>query len=73
MERVKNILDIESIEYDKQVVIELIGKYLPDWRRIINELQRYSAGGKIDVGILSSLLDMHLDQLVNCILLLLLF
>ena len=67
MKRVWSILDQESIEYDKQVIAELITKYLPDWRRILNELQRYSAGGKIDVGILSSLLDVHIDQLVGYI------
>ena len=64
LKRVWGILDQESIEYEKQVVAELITKYLPDWRRILNELQRYSAGGRIDVGILSSLLDVNIDQLV---------
>jgi DNA polymerase III delta prime subunit len=64
LKRVWGILDQESIEYDKKVVAELITKYLPDWRRILNELQRYSAGGVIDTGILSSMLDVNLDQLV---------
>lgn len=45
------ILDNEHITYDKSVVAELINKHVPDWRRVLNELQRYSATGKIDSGI----------------------
>ena len=53
--RVLEILDKENIEYDKKVVANLVKKYFPDNRRILNELQRYSSCGKIDVGILTSI------------------
>lgn len=49
--RVKNILETESIEYDKKVVAELIKKYFPDFRKTLNELQNYSVSGRIDEGI----------------------
>ena len=63
--RVENILKINGVEYDKQVVSELIMKYNPDWRRILNELQRYSAGGKIDIGILTVMSDESFTSLVK--------
>jgi DNA polymerase III delta prime subunit len=52
MERACMILNKESVKYDKAAVAELLKKHLPDWRRTINELQRYSATGSIDSGIL---------------------
>ena len=57
MKRVKNILDTEKVQYDDGAVAEVISKYFPDWRRVLNELQRYSATGKIDSGILANLGD----------------
>jgi len=63
--RVENILQDNGVAYDKQVVSELIMKYNPDWRRILNELQRYSATGKIDVGILTVMSDESFTSLVN--------
>ena len=63
--RVENILKINGVEYDKQVVSELIMKYNPDWRRILNELQRYSSGGKIDIGILTVMSDESFISLVK--------
>ena len=53
LKRIEFILSTEKIPYDKQVLITLIKKHFPDIRRIINELQRYSSSGKIDVGILA--------------------
>ena len=53
MKRVKEILKEEKVEYTDNVIAELIMKHFPDWRRVINELQRYSSNGKIDVGILT--------------------
>ena len=50
--RVLGILDSEGVEYDKKVVADLVTKYFPDFRRTLNELQRYSSSGKIDAGIL---------------------
>ena len=52
--RVCNILDTENVVYEKPVVAELVTKYFPDFRRTLNELQRYAAGGKIDSGILAN-------------------
>lgn len=63
--RVVEILKLEGIEYDKPVVAEVIKKHFPDNRRIINELQRYSASGKIDSGILTDIQDVSLKSLVK--------
>ena len=63
--RVESILGTEGISYDKPVVAEIIQKYFPDWRRVLNELQRYSATGKIDSGILANLQQSNLKELVN--------
>jgi DNA polymerase III delta prime subunit len=64
-ERTKTILEAESVEYDPKVVAEVITKHFPDWRRVLNELQRYSAAGKIDSGILANLQEVSLKELVN--------
>ena len=63
--RVEWILEQEGITYDKEVVAAVITKYFPDGRRILNELQRYSASGTIDKGILSSVVDVQLGELVK--------
>jgi DNA polymerase III delta prime subunit len=55
----------ESIEFDKKVLSELIQKFYPDFRRTINELQRYSVRGKIDSGILFSLSEANSKELMN--------
>lgn len=65
MKRACSILNKENIEYDKQVVVELIKKFFPDNRRILNELQRYSATGRIDSGILVNLQELSLKNLVE--------
>lgn len=63
--RACSVLDNESVEYDQKVVVELIQKHFPDWRRILNELQRYGATGKIDSGILVNLSDEGFKKLVG--------
>lgn len=63
--RAIHILKAEGIPFDKVVVGEFIKKYYPDWRRILNELQRYSATGQIDAGILSSLQEVSIKQLIT--------
>ena len=63
--RVEWILEQEGIIYDKPVVAEVITKYFPDNRRILNELQRYSVGGTIDKGLLASVSDVMLTELIN--------
>jgi DNA polymerase III delta prime subunit len=65
--RVQGILDAESIKYDKAVVAEVIQKHFPDWRRVLNELQRYSATGSIDSGILVNLHDVSIKDLLDLI------
>jgi DNA polymerase III delta prime subunit len=63
--RVLQILDQEKIEYDQKVVAELVSKHFPDFRRVLNECQRYSTGGKIDSGILVSFSDVTVNELVK--------
>ena len=65
MKRITKILMDESVEYDDKVIVELIKKHFPDFRRVINELQRYSQFGKIDVGILSQLGDVPIEKIVG--------
>jgi len=62
--RLQYILNEEKIEFDPKVIAELIQKYYPDFRRTINELQRYSVRGKIDSGILFSLTEADTKQLI---------
>ena len=65
LDRCETILDDEGVIYDKKVLVELIMKYFPDFRRVINELQRYATSGKIDTGILSSINEINLNELVS--------
>ena len=64
-QRLQSILDQEKIEYDQKVVAELVSKHFPDFRRVLNEIQRYSTGGKIDSGILASFSDVSLNDLIK--------
>jgi len=64
-QRLQSILDAEKIEYDEKVVAELVSKHFPDFRRVLNECQRYSAGGKIDSGILASFSDISVNELIK--------
>ena len=59
------MLTNEGIEYEKKVIAELIFKHFPDWRRIVNELQRYSVSGTIDAGILVNISDANIDELIH--------
>ncbi len=63
--RLQNILNEEQIEYDQKVLVEIISKHFPDFRRVLNECQRYSVGGKIDSGILASFSDVSVNELVK--------
>ena len=67
MKRVQHILETENVKSDERVVAELINKFFPDWRRCLNELQRYSATGNIDAGILVNLSDTSIKELVSFI------
>ena len=63
--RLNSILEQERIEVDKKVVAQLINKHFPDWRRVLNECQRYSVGGKIDSGILATFSDVAVNDLLQ--------
>ena len=64
-QRLNTILEEEKIDADKKVVAELINKHFPDWRRVLNECQRYSVSGKIDSGILAAFTDVKVDELTK--------
>ena len=66
-ERVKTILEGENVKYDIKVVAELINKYFPDWRRVLNELQRYSVSGNIDSGILVNISEVNINELMQAL------
>jgi|TARA_R110002020_G_scaffold351697_3_gene564881 DNA polymerase III delta prime subunit len=63
--RLQTILDTENIAYDPKVLIELINKHFPDWRRVLNECQRYSTGGNIDTAILAQFSDVNINELIK--------
>ena len=65
MKRVVGILENENVEYDKKVLIEVIQRHFPDWRRILNELQRYSISGRIDAGILVDMAEINIKELMK--------
>jgi DNA polymerase III delta prime subunit len=63
--RLQTILDNEKIAYDQKVLVELVSKHFPDFRRVLNECQRYAVGGKIDSGILAAFSDIAVNELVK--------
>ena len=63
--RLQDILDAEGVRYDPKVLAELINKHFPDWRRVLNECQRYSVSGEIDTGILASFSDISVNELIK--------
>lgn len=67
LRRLEFILKEEGIQYEQFVVAELILKFAPDWRRVINECQRYSVSGKIDKGILANLSDANITLLIKAL------
>ena len=64
-QRIVGILTAENIDFDKKVLLQLINKHFPDWRRVLNELQRYSVSGKIDTAILAEFTDARVDDLIR--------
>ena len=64
-QRLNDILDRERIESDKKVLVELVNKHFPDWRRVLNECQRYAVGGTIDSGILASFSDLKVHDVIK--------
>jgi uncharacterized protein (UPF0216 family) len=67
MKRLKDILAEENVTYDMKVVVELLNKHFPDYRRVLNELQRYSSSGTIDAGILANFSDVNMKELVSAL------
>ncbi len=65
--RIQSILQSEKVEFDNAVVAELVKKHFPDFRRVINELQRYSQFGKIDTGVLAQIGDIAINEIVGYI------
>ena len=65
--RIQSILQSENVDYEDAVIAELIKKHFPDFRRIINELQRYSQFGKIDTGILAQIGDVSIAEIIKYI------
>ena len=63
--RIQSILQSENVEYEDKVIAELVKKHFPDFRRILNELQRYSQFGKIDVGILAQIGDVSIAEITK--------
>ena len=64
-QRLNFILEQERVEADKKVLVELVNKHFPDWRRVLNECQRYSVSGKIDSGILATFSDVSVNDLTK--------
>ena len=64
-QRVVHILKEQGIKYDNRVVAEVINKHFPDWRRVLNELQRYSVSGTIDAGILVDIAEVNIKELMQ--------
>ena len=64
-ERTLKILTAENITFDKEAVAQLVQRYFPDWRRVLNELQRYSVSGTIDSGVLVNLGDVNVKSLMD--------
>jgi len=64
-ERLKVILSKNNVMYEDKVLVKLIQRYYPDWRRTLNEAQRHSVGGSLDTAVLCDIADVNLDQLIN--------
>ena len=67
MKRIEEILIKEGITYEPKVIVALINKHFPDFRRVLNELQPYGASGHIDIGILSQVADVNLKELIDAL------
>ncbi len=65
LNRLQSILDAEGVNFDLKVIAELINKHFPDWRRVLNECQRYSSSGEINAGILATFSDVKINDLIN--------
>jgi len=64
-DRLRGILDASAVVYQDKVLVKLIQRYYPDWRRLLNEAQRHSAGGSLDTTVLCDIADVNLDELIR--------
>jgi len=64
-QRVMNVLVVEDVKFEPKAVAEVINKFFPDWRRVLNELQRYSVSGRIDAGILVDISEVNIKELMQ--------
>jgi DNA polymerase III delta prime subunit len=64
-DRLKGILDASGVAYEDKVLVKLIQRYYPDWRRLLNEAQRHSASGALDTAVLCDIADVNLDELIR--------
>lgn len=64
-DRLKGILDASGVTYEDKVVVKLIQRYYPDWRRLLNEAQRHSAGGSLDAAVLCDIADVNIEELIR--------
>jgi DNA polymerase III delta prime subunit len=66
--RISNILNQEGVQYEKQALVKIVEKHFPDYRRTLNELQRYSSGGTIDAGVVAQVSDVrNIGELAKCL------
>lgn len=65
LKRIQHILDLEKVKYDNGALVQIIQKHFPDYRRVLNELQRYAVRGEIDSGVLAQVGDVNLKELVG--------
>ena len=63
--RIRDILTEESIKYEDKIIAKLIRRYYPDWRRLLNEAQRFASSGETDAGILIDIADINIDELIR--------
>ena len=64
-DRLKGILDASGVTYEDKVVVKLIQRYYPDWRRLLNEAQRHCAGGSLDAAVLCDIADVNIEELIR--------
>ena len=64
-DRLKGILDASGVTYEDKVVVKLIQRYYPDWRRLLNEAQRHCAGGSLDSAVLCDIADVNIEELIR--------
>lgn len=65
--RLEHILNEKEVEYDRQVLVKVVQRFYPDWRRLINEVQRYSSSGKLESSVLMEISDINMSGLIKAL------